>query len=176
MVYRKLQASSGSQWRQGTNWCYLASSRLKGAVANDILKHVWMARANTMDEMIEQCKEPGGGHTLHLLQGARARMMGLHVLGDERATGSRCRTSEMSLTVNPSGITATRLWPWWPPWLKLSTPPSSFGFSTQFPEQIRRSPRKSGGLLSSDHLHANPRLHSTFCGHDVWVHAVWYTP
>ena len=87
------------------------SSGTMGAVANDVVKHVWIGRANTMDEMIEQCKEPGGGHTLHLLQGARARMMGLHVLGDERATGSRCRTSEMSLTVNPSGITATRLWP-----------------------------------------------------------------
>ena len=90
---------------------HLGSSGIMGAVANDVVKHVWIGRANTMDEMIEQCKEPGGGHTLHLLQGARARMMGLHVLGDERATGSRCRKSGMSLTVNPSGITATRLWP-----------------------------------------------------------------
>ena len=90
---------------------HLGSSGIMGAVVNDVVKHVWIGRANTMDEMIEQCKEPGGGHTLHLLQGARARMMGLHVLGDERATGSRCRKSGMSLTVNPSGITATRLWP-----------------------------------------------------------------
>ena len=90
---------------------HLGSSGIMGAVANDVVKHVWIGRANTMDEMIEQCKEPGGGHTLHLRQGARARMMGLHVLGDERATGSRCRKSGMSLTVYPSGITATRLWP-----------------------------------------------------------------
>ena len=61
---------------------HLGSSGIMGAVANDVVKHVWIGRANTMDEMIEQCKEPGGGHTLHLLQGARARIMDLDVLDD----------------------------------------------------------------------------------------------
>ena len=56
---------------------------LEGAVVSAFVKHVTVGRAKTVDEMIEQCQEPGGCRTLHLLQGARARMMGLDVLDDE---------------------------------------------------------------------------------------------
>ena len=70
------------------------------------MKHVTVGRAKTVDGMTEQCQEPGGCRTLHLLQGAGARMMGLDVLDDE-TTGIRYRMSRMSLTANPSGITGT---------------------------------------------------------------------
>ena len=56
---------------------------MEGAVVSAFVKYVTVGRPRTVDEMIEQCQEPGGCRTLRFLQSAKARMMGLDVLDDE---------------------------------------------------------------------------------------------
>ena len=137
---------------------------LEGVVANIFVKNVTVGRAKTVDGMIEQCQEPGGCRTLHHLQGARARMMGLEVLDDET---NKHPISHVKDELDCESLRDHR-------YMTLAMMGSShqhrhrrLGSAPDVPQQARRSPRKPGGLLSSDHLHASPSLRSTFCGHDA---------
>ena len=126
-----------------------------------------------MDEMIEQCQEPGGCRTLHLLQGATARMMGLDVLDDETNRHPISHVKDeldceslwdhRYMTLAMTGALAQAINTAIVVWVQHPTSPSKLVVHRE--SQV--------GFLVSDRLHASPRLHRTFCGRDVMGTRCW---